>query len=72
MVYFLDIMYFQMIHIMLFQPITHTDNIIFVKFPKGICVAKQQRFFDHIFPNMINFHLQISNLLQDLIKIQSK
>ena len=48
MVYFSDIMYFQMIHIMLFQPITHTDNIKFVKFPKDICIAKQ-RFFDHIF-----------------------
>ena len=71
MVYFPDIMYFQMIH-MFFNP-SPTNDIKFVKFPKNIHVAKQERFFGHFFPNiMINLHLLISNLLQDLIKIQSK
>ena len=59
-----------MMHIFFFNPSLINNNIKFVKFPKGIDVARQERFFGHIFPNlMINLCLSISNLLQDLIKI---
>ena len=38
-----------MMHIFFFNPSLTNNNIKFVKFPKGIDVARQERLFGHIF-----------------------